>query len=453
MLIINKLEATSKPNLSKKEEKAIQKLRKNKQLVIKPADKNLGTVILNATDYVTQCLSHLSSDTYIRVTHFHEQEIKRAIITVLDNFKSQLSPHKELFQFLQPTTQHSIPKFYGIPKIHKPLEQNGIPPIRPIISHTNSMLSHTAKFINHVLQPIAQSFKDYLNNSSQLIEELDTLTVPEDIILVTVDVISLYPSIPQQECLDTIHKEIMEHQELLICDPNLLTHLLSINISNNVFEFAGTHFLQVKETAMGASFSPTLANIFMSVFIKKFLTKTQEKPLYLRRYIDDIIILWPKRQNLEDFFHHLNSFHNNIKFTMNQSAKSINFLDLTIYKGPAFQKTRKLDTTTYHKENKQFEYLHFTSNHPKSIFKGLIIGEAIRYSRNNTQKEKYQEQIENFKLRLAKRGYPTRFNNKALRKVKYKNRRQYIKQKTSHSQKQPLKRPIFKCILPQDTTI
>ena len=142
---------------------------------------------------------------------------------MLDNFKDQLSPHKELFQFLQATTQHSIPKFYGIPKIHKPLEQNGIPPIRPIISHTNSMLSHTAKFINHVLQPIAQSFEDYLNNSSQLIEELDTLTVPEDIILVTVDVISLYPSIPQQEYLDTIHKEIMEHQELLICDPNLLT--------------------------------------------------------------------------------------------------------------------------------------------------------------------------------------------------------------------------------------
>ena len=72
---------------------------------------------------------------------------------------------------------------------------------------------------------------------------------------------------------------------------------------------------------------------------------------------------------------------------MNQSAKSINFLDLTIYKGPAFQKTRKLDTTTHHKENKQFKYLHFTSNHPKSIFKGLIIGEAIHYSHNNTERE------------------------------------------------------------------
>ena len=164
---------------------------------------------------------------HIRVTHFPEQEIKRAIITVLDNFKNQLSPHKELFQFLQPTTQHSIPKFYGILKIHKPIEQNGLPPIRPIISHTNSMLSHTAKFINHVLQPIAQSFEDYLNNS-QLIE-LDTLTVPEDVILITVNVFSLYPSIPQQECLNTIHKEIMEHQELLICDP-IYSHIYLASI-------------------------------------------------------------------------------------------------------------------------------------------------------------------------------------------------------------------------------
>ena len=62
MLIMNELEATSKPNLSKQEKKAIQKLKKDKQLVIKPADKNLGTVILNAADYVTEC-SHPSSDT------------------------------------------------------------------------------------------------------------------------------------------------------------------------------------------------------------------------------------------------------------------------------------------------------------------------------------------------------------------------------------------------------
>ena len=66
------------------------------------------------------------------------------------------------------------------------------------------------------------------------------------------------------------------------------------------------------------------------------------------------------------------------------------------------------------------------------------MGEAILYSRNNTQKEKYQEQIRNIKLRLAKRGYPTQIINKALHKVKYENRIWYIKQKTSHLQKQPL---------------
>ena len=76
------------------------------------------------------------------------------------------------------------------------------------------------------------------------------------------------------------------------------------------------------------------------------------------------------------------------------------------------------------------------------------MGEAILYSRNNTQKEKYQEQIRNIKLRLAKRGYPTQIINKALHKVKYENRIRYIKQKTSHLQKQPLKCPIFKSIPP-----
>ena len=106
--------------------------------------------------------------------------------------------------------------------------------------------------------------------------------ISEDITLVTMDVTSLYPSIPQQACLNIVHSEMHKLSELLILDPNLITHLLQININNNFFNFGGIPFLQTEGTAMGASFSSTVANIFMSVMLCNFLTKTREKPILMK---------------------------------------------------------------------------------------------------------------------------------------------------------------------------
>ena len=92
-----------------------------------------------------------------------------------------------------------------------------------------------------------------------------------------------------------------KNPDLIIFYPNLITHLLHLNMTNNYFQFTEFIFLQSEGTAMGASFSPTIANIFMSSFLNNFLLTVNEHPLFMRRYIDDIVILWPKHQNLDHF--------------------------------------------------------------------------------------------------------------------------------------------------------
>ena len=47
----------------------------SKKLIIKPAEKNLGIVVLNTVDYVNKCLEHLSSETYVRVNKFPADKI------------------------------------------------------------------------------------------------------------------------------------------------------------------------------------------------------------------------------------------------------------------------------------------------------------------------------------------------------------------------------------------
>ena len=224
-------------------------------------------------------------------------------------------------------------------------------------------MKNSAQLIDHVLQPIARSFPDYLHNSTSLIHTFSDFIVPHDALLVTIDVVSLFPSIPQAECLNIIYQEMNNHTELLLFDPDLIIQLLKINIQNNYFEFGDIIFHQIKGTAMGTAFSPTIANIYMSVFLGKFVKTFQYSPLLLTRYIDDIFIIWPKQQNIANFSKDINSIHPSIKFTITTSVSSIDFLDLTIYKADNTT-LQTLNIKTYQKPNNLYQYLEFASAHP-----------------------------------------------------------------------------------------
>ena len=51
-----------------------------------------------------------------------------------------------------------------------------------------------------------------------------------------------------------------------------LDYYIHININQYYFEFAENIFQQTQGTAMEAAFSPTIANIFMSIFFRNFHT-------------------------------------------------------------------------------------------------------------------------------------------------------------------------------------
>ena len=145
------------------------------------------------------------------------------------------------------------PKLYVLPKIHKNFTR--LPLLRPIVTQSGAVLTPTAKFIDHVLQPLAQSYNNCLQNSTSLIIRLQDIEIPDNAILVTIDVESLYPSIPQTECLEIIYEQMLEKRHLILSNPNLIIKLLHICVNYNYFEFAGFFFQQTQGTSMGAAFS------------------------------------------------------------------------------------------------------------------------------------------------------------------------------------------------------
>ena len=443
---LTKIAQTVKTNLTATQKTAMSQLKKVRHtVIIKPADKNLGIVLMNTDDYVTQCLSHLTDKkTYRLITEYPAHYIKQQLLNTLTNYRQLLTSHdKRLYKYLcEPASHTRVPRFYGIPKLHK--EFTKLPPLRPIVSQTQSLLTPSAKFIDYALQPIARSYPDYLHNSSMLSVKLQDTMVPDDAILVTIDVTSLYPSIPQEECLHIIYNELHANRHLLAFDPNLIIKLLHFNMNNTFFTFGDLTFQQISGTAMGAPFSPTIANIYMSVILDRFLCQ-HSKPLLIQRYIDDIFMIWTdSAANLHEFLEELNSFHPDHQFTHHSSSNSIDFLDLTIYKGHHFSLTNTLDTKTFQKQLNLYQYLHYSSNHQEKTFKAVIRGECVRYIRTNTTYDTYAATLRDFKKRLLKRNYPKKLIEKVCASVQFNNRSRYLKQPKSHL----LPPPIYKLVPP-----
>lgn len=188
------------PKLSGPEQASLHKLQVARQSIkIKPADKNLGVVFMDTDHHVTQCMIHLS-DTRL-ATKYPTEQIQRHLSNVILSFKHQLESYdKQLYKYLHQTPRNfRILRFYGLPKIHK--EFKHLPPLRPVLP----LLSPSAQFVDHVLQPLARSYPDYLHNFTALLLTLQDMHVPDDAILVAVDVSNLYPFILQTECLNRIY--------------------------------------------------------------------------------------------------------------------------------------------------------------------------------------------------------------------------------------------------------
>ena len=154
----------------------------------------------------------------------------------------------------------------------------------------------------------------------------------------------------------------------------------------------------------------------------------------------------PKK--LEAFLSQLNKLHPSLHFTSQQFVTSIDFLDLTIYKGRFFEFTLTLDTKTFQKQLNLYQYLHFSSHHEKKVFKAIIKGECVWYVRTNSTLESYTHTLHLFETRLQKRGYPTDFLEKT---TELKNRKKFLQAKKP--QQYTVSPPLFKYLPPSQCTL
>jgi hypothetical protein len=76
----------------------------------------------------------------------------------------------------------------------------------------------------------------------------------------------------------------------------------------------------------------------MANFEEEVMNKATLKPTVYFRFLDDAFMIWEHYiEELHSFFNRFNTHDDSIKITHEISDKSVNFLDVTVFKGSRFK--------------------------------------------------------------------------------------------------------------------
>ena len=120
-----------------------------------------------------------------------------------------------------------------------------------------------------------QASETYIRDSSDFLCKVRALgPLPESAILVTADVVGLYPNIPHAEGLETL-REALDIRLDRSVSTDFLIEMAEFVLTNNIFGFKRDMYHQLNGTAIGTKFAPPYACIFMDKLEKAMLPSQQ----------------------------------------------------------------------------------------------------------------------------------------------------------------------------------
>ena len=84
-----------------------------------------------------------------------------------------------------------VPRFYGLPKVHK-----ANTPLRTIVSSIGTITYASAKYLADILSPLVGNTEHHVKNSKEFAEYVKNLKVGPDEELRSYDVSALFTSVP-----------------------------------------------------------------------------------------------------------------------------------------------------------------------------------------------------------------------------------------------------------------
>uniref|UniRef100_A0A8C5PUJ4 Reverse transcriptase domain-containing protein n=1 Tax=Leptobrachium leishanense TaxID=445787 RepID=A0A8C5PUJ4_9ANUR len=421
----------SRDNLTHQERKALRELMQDNDIVIKPADKGGGIVIMTADYYNNEAMRilgdattyrHLKKDPSMDFKHiFHDYLDQGHLLGILNN--------NEL-KYLK-IDHPKIPIFYFLPKIHKNLEN---PPGRPIISGIGSISSRLSEYLDKQLQPYVTTTETYLKDTIEMINILTDADWKDGDILVTSDVQSLYTIIPHNRGIEAAQFFLEKDNKLLPEQVDFILKGIHLILEHNYFWFLEEFYLQISGTSMGTRFAPSFANLFMAHWENSFLSNWSTNLVFYRRYIDDIFFIWRGGEEaLQLFLDFLATNDRGIILTSNWSKTEVIFLDLKI-----FVENDTIKTKTHFKDVDCNSFIERRSCHLPQWLNAVPKGQFLRMKRNCTNISDFDIQSTKLRSDCAEKGYNIQTLEDTRAEVRQMERLDLLKKK----KKNPILNPM-----------
>jgi hypothetical protein len=248
--------------------------------------------------------------------------------------------------------------------------------------------------------------------------------LPEGSILATLDITVMYTNIPLKEGVLAAEQALNRSRKGLGFKPTnkTLIKLLKMVLTLNNFTFNGSHFVQIKGTAIGTKLASGFAIDFGDWFERMFVYLFHKQPLLWLRFIDDIFIIWTHGEEaLQEFFIFLNTRIDSIKFTCEISRVSVNFLDTTVK-----IVGNKIVTDLYCKPTDSHSYLQYNSSHPQRCKDSIPYSQFLRVRRICSNLEDFDRNVLVFMMHFLRRGYPMKLLEEAHQLARKKERRELL---------------------------
>ena len=241
-----------------KEWTAIRSLADDCSIIIKKPDKGFCIVVWDRN--VVEEEKQLGDKYIYQNVNFSDRILRDVVDKSNKIFRSLTSQVKITEKNLTHFTYEyqkatNLGKMYLLPKRHKRLS-NLLG--RPVISNCGTPTEKVSEFLDFQLKRTMQSSKSYIKDSGDFIRKSkDIQYIPSIAILVTVDVVGLYPSIPHDSELKALINILdkRKNQDLLTADVIKMTEFVW---RNNYFEFNGKIKQQISGTAIGTKCALTM---------------------------------------------------------------------------------------------------------------------------------------------------------------------------------------------------
>ena len=178
----------------------MKELSEREDIAITKADKGGGVVIVDVKDYISEAERQLNNtENYWKLQEDLTATNMELVNATKERLKKQKLRNEKGAEHLK-RNDPKTPKFYLRPKIHK--EGN---PGRPIVSSVNCHTANIWKYVDYHTQPIVKEILSYVKNTQDFLKILEKVKdIPQESLLVTLDVKSLYVNNPNNEGIKAV---------------------------------------------------------------------------------------------------------------------------------------------------------------------------------------------------------------------------------------------------------